>query len=296
MLLARIDYLRRKGKEAYPETRETFKASQELIASYFPGWVDHSLAFVMYEAKCALRLGDGISEARSVWNAALRTPLNKYASAMTLSPCMSHAASPCAPECAGVPIKKIHIMVSCLVHSISRWPCHVANVCCRFMNVWTAFISMEVAEQNLDAARGIYRRCYSHVLEDGGQVCWRPTTCLSYMADWGRFQPPLCSLRKHIRQRSRNGTLTVHVITNRCTKYRAQGQLHRGAHGWEDLQAALCQAWVRFEHEHGSAEDHLQALLKTTPIVERAAAEAMAAANAEAAAVAQARSPCLPPS
>ena len=57
-----------------------------------------------------------------------------------------------------------------------------------------------------------------------------------------------------------------------------------------DLQAALCQAWVRFEREHGSAEEHLQALLKTTPIVERAAAEVMAAANAEAAAIAQARS------
>ena len=60
---------------------------------------------------------------------------------------------------------------------------------------------------------------------------------------------------------------------------------------WVDLQVALCQAWVRFEHEHGSAEEHLQAVLKTTPIVERAAAEAMAAANAEAAAIAQA---CCP--
>lgn len=47
---------------------------------------------------------------------------------------------------------------------------------------------------------------------------------------------------------------------------------------------------MRFEREHGSAEEHLQALLKTTPIVERAAAEVMAAANAEAAAIAQARS------
>ena len=53
-------------------------------------------------------------------------------------------------------------------------------------------------------------------------------------------------------------------------------------------QAALCQAWVRFEREHGSLEDHLQAVLKTTPILERAAAEAIAAANAEAAALAQA--------
>lgn len=86
MLLARIDYLRRKGKKAYLETREAFKASQELLASYFPGWVDRSLAFVMYEAECALRLGDGMSEARSVWNAALKTPLNKCALAIIFSP------------------------------------------------------------------------------------------------------------------------------------------------------------------------------------------------------------------
>ena len=76
----------------------------------------------------------------------------------------------------------------------------------------------------------------------------------------------------------------------------AQSRLCRITHlsrcsWWVDLQVALCQAWVRFEREHGSAEDHLQALIKTTPIVERAAAEAMAAANAEAAAVAQA---CCP--
>lgn len=80
VLLARIDYLRRKGKEGYPETRQTFKAAQELLASYFPGWLDRSLLFVMYEADCALRLGDGITEARAVWNAALKTPLNKCAS------------------------------------------------------------------------------------------------------------------------------------------------------------------------------------------------------------------------
>jgi len=79
VLLARIDYLRRKGKETYPETREAFKAAQDLLSSYFPGWVDRSLIFVMYEANCALRLGAGISEARKVWNAALRTPLNKCA-------------------------------------------------------------------------------------------------------------------------------------------------------------------------------------------------------------------------
>ena len=29
---------------------------------------------------------------------------------------------------------------------------------------------METAEQNVDAARGTYKRCYTHKLEDGGQV------------------------------------------------------------------------------------------------------------------------------
>ena len=54
------------------------------------------------------------------------------------------------------------------------------------------------------------------------------------------------------------------------------------------MQAALCQAWLRFEREHGSADDHLQAVVKTGPILEQATAEAMATANVEAAAVAQA--------
>lgn len=82
VLLTRIDYLRRKGKEAYSQTREAFKAAQQLLTTYFPGWLDRGLQFVMYEAKCALRLGDGITEARAVWNAALRTPLIKYALAV----------------------------------------------------------------------------------------------------------------------------------------------------------------------------------------------------------------------
>ena len=77
VLLARIDFLRRKGKEGYLRTRDAFKTAKELLASYFPGWVDRSLLFVMYEAQCALHLGDGVSEARAIWNAALRTPLNK---------------------------------------------------------------------------------------------------------------------------------------------------------------------------------------------------------------------------
>lgn len=45
-------------------------------------------------------------------------------------------------------------------------------------------------------------------------------------------------------------------------------------------QAALCEAWLRFEREHGSAEDHLAACLKAEPILAAVAAAAAAAANA----------------
>jgi hypothetical protein len=39
------------------------------------------------------------------------------------------------------------------------------------MEAWSGFVKMETAEQNIEAARGIFRRCYTHVLEGGGQVC-----------------------------------------------------------------------------------------------------------------------------
>jgi hypothetical protein len=38
------------------------------------------------------------------------------------------------------------------------------------MEAWSGFVEMETAEQNIEAARGIFRRCYTHVLEGGGQV------------------------------------------------------------------------------------------------------------------------------
>lgn len=52
-------------------------------------------------------------------------------------------------------------------------------------------------------------------------------------------------------------------------------------------QAALCQEWVRFEREHGSAEEQLAAELKVEPILEAAAAAAITAADAQGAAAAQ---------
>ena len=53
------------------------------------------------------------------------------------------------------------------------------------------------------------------------------------------------------------------------------------------MQAVLCEAWVRFEREHGTAEEQLQAELKVEPILAAAASAAEAAANEQAAAAAQ---------
>ena len=53
------------------------------------------------------------------------------------------------------------------------------------------------------------------------------------------------------------------------------------------VQAALCQEWVRFEREHGSAEEQLAAELKVEPILEAAAAAAITAADGQGAAAAQ---------
>jgi hypothetical protein len=49
----------------------------------------------------------------------------------------------------------------------------------------------------------------------------------------------------------------------------------------------LCDAWVRFEREHGSADDQLHAELKIEPIMAAATAAAAAAADANGAAMAQ---------
>jgi hypothetical protein len=54
---------------------------------------------------------------------------------------------------------------------------------------------------------------------------------------------------------------------------------------------ALCEAWVRFEREHGSAEEHLAAELKVEPVLAAAAAAAVSATDAHGAAAAQVRSP-----
>ena len=58
------------------------------------------------------------------------------------------------------------------------FPCGMVMVCgviagelpYRCMEAWSGFVEIETAEQNIEAARGIFRRCYTHVLEGGGQV------------------------------------------------------------------------------------------------------------------------------
>ena len=61
-------------------------------------------------------------------------------------------------------------MVECCADASLPHALLIECVLHRFIDVWAAFIAMEVAEQELGAARGIYKRCYSNVLEDGGQV------------------------------------------------------------------------------------------------------------------------------
>lgn len=46
-------------------------------------------------------------------------------------------------------------------------------------------------------------------------------------------------------------------------------------------QLSLCQAWQRFEREHGEPEDHFQACLKTEPLISKVTSQSGAATNAK---------------
>ena len=52
----------------------------------------------------------------------------------------------------------------------------------------------------------------------------------------------------------------------------------------ENGGVTVCEAWLRFEREHGSSDDHFQATTKTEPVLSAALAAATAAANPAAAA------------
>lgn len=47
----------------------------------------------------------------------------------------------------------------------------------------------------------------------------------------------------------------------------------------ENGSVTVCEAWLRFEREHGTADDHLQAVIKTEPVLSAALAAATAVAN-----------------
>ncbi|KAK9841647.1 hypothetical protein WJX74_009405 [Apatococcus lobatus] len=168
VVMAKVDAVRRQvtGPEGMPALREAFDAAASLMQSYFPGFLDPALRIVAYRADCEVRLGKDIKAARSIWEAALKTPAS------------------------------------------------------RLVETWAGYIAMEVRKGNVREARSLYKRCYAKQLQDTGQL-------------------------------------------------------------------SLCQAWQRFEREHGSPDDHFQACLKTEPLLSKAAAEAdaqLAAAAAESAA------------
>jgi hypothetical protein len=58
--------------------------------------------------------------------------------------------------------------------SASLWSDEVQGTC-RYAETWAGFIAMEVAEQNVQEARTLYKRAYSRRFEDNGQVfgIWR---------------------------------------------------------------------------------------------------------------------------
>lgn len=79
VLLARLDGLRRRGAGGLEELRAAFQAATHLLEQYFPDYLDLELRLPAYWAACELTLADDIAAARSVWEAALKTPLGRYA-------------------------------------------------------------------------------------------------------------------------------------------------------------------------------------------------------------------------
>ena len=81
VVMARVDAIRRQveAKAAgMSSLREAFSAAESLMQSYFPGFVDPALRIPAYRADCEVRLGQDIKAARSVWEAALKTPASRY--------------------------------------------------------------------------------------------------------------------------------------------------------------------------------------------------------------------------
>ena len=80
VVMARVDAKRRQaeGPDGMGALREAFAAAEGLMQSYFPGYLDPGLRITAYRADCELRLGKDIEAARSVWEAAMKTPASRY--------------------------------------------------------------------------------------------------------------------------------------------------------------------------------------------------------------------------
>lgn len=151
----------------------------------------------------------------------------------------------------------------------------------RCAETWAAFIALETAEQHVHEARALYKRACGRKLEENGQVIAFSHCCVASfttcMVNIVCCPPPIRMSCWHICVPL---PLVPYKRLQRCDF-------------WCEMQAVLCEAWVRFEREHGTAEEQLQAELKVEPIIAAAASAAAAAADQHAAAAAQVIFICL---
>ncbi|GFR47944.1 hypothetical protein Agub_g9748 [Astrephomene gubernaculifera] len=130
VVLARLDFLRRRAVEAGATAtstaaasaaacaalREAFQAASELMMSHFPDYLDRSLRLPAYWAHCEEHVAGSVAAAREVWEGAIKGGLG------------------------------------------------------RFAEVWEAYIGMERAGRRIKEARALYKRCYSRRFEEDGQL------------------------------------------------------------------------------------------------------------------------------
>lgn len=87
--MARVDAVRRQvtSPDGISALREAFAAAASLMQSYFPGFLDPALRITAYRADCEVRLGNDIKAARSIWEAALKSPASRYIEFALHKPC-----------------------------------------------------------------------------------------------------------------------------------------------------------------------------------------------------------------
>lgn len=80
VILARIDGLRYSAVQLQRvgALRDTFQAASQLLASYFPGYLDRSLRLPAYWAHCEAFVAEDVAAARKVWEeVTLKTGLGR---------------------------------------------------------------------------------------------------------------------------------------------------------------------------------------------------------------------------